>query len=76
MLSALRKPYRNFSLHIRCESCLRETVQLIEVPPGDDSPEDEDELLESGFLANLSFRCPQCESPIGRLFGINQGDST
>jgi hypothetical protein len=76
MLSARRECYRNFSLHIRCEGCLRETVQLIEVPPGDDSPADEDDLMESGFLANLSFRCQQCESPIGRLFAVNRGDLT
>jgi hypothetical protein len=71
---ALRESYRTFSLFIRCESCLRESIKVIEVPPGDDSPADEDELLESGFLSNLAFKCSQCESPIGRLFGMNQGD--
>lgn len=72
MRLALEKTYRSFRLFIRCENCLRETAKVLDVPPGDDAPEDADDLIESGFLSNLSFCCGHCDSPIGRLFAINQ----
>lgn len=65
--------YRCFELHIRCDNCLRETARQIEVPPGDNSPQDADDLIESGFLANLSFSCAACDGIIGQLFGISGG---
>ena len=71
---ALQKPYRAFRLHIRCENCLRETTRALSVPPGDYSPSDADELIESGFLANMAFQCGHCECVIGQLFGISEGD--
>lgn len=71
---ALGKTYRAFCLHIRCENCLRETTRGLSVPPGDYSPADADELLESGFLSSMAFQCGHCESVIGRLFGISDGD--
>jgi hypothetical protein len=71
---ALRKFYRTFSLHIRCENCLRETTRILDVPPGDDSPLSADELIESGFLRNMTFACAHCDSAIGQLFGISTGE--
>ncbi len=71
---ALRRTYRAFSLHIRCENCLRETTRLLSVPPGDDAPDDVDELMGSGFLSSMSFRCSHCDCVIGQLFGISDGD--
>lgn len=71
---ALRRDYRSFHLHIRCENCLRETMRVIEVPPGDGSPDDADELIESGFLGNMNFCCSHCDCVIGQLFGISQGE--
>ncbi len=71
---AQRKTYRAFCLHIRCENCLRETARGLSVPPGDYSPADPDELIESGFLANMAFQCGHCECVIGQLFGISEGD--
>ncbi|MDQ1183556.1 hypothetical protein [Agrobacterium larrymoorei] len=64
------KSYRAFELFLRCENCMRETSRVIDVPPGDDSPNDADELMESGFLANLSFSCGPCGHPIAQLIGI------
>jgi hypothetical protein len=74
MKLAVKEYYRLFTLHIRCENCLRETTRLLDIPPGDDAPQDTDELLESGFLSGMQFCCNSCESQIGRLFGISYGE--
>jgi hypothetical protein len=71
---ALKPKYRTFTLFIRCENCLRETMRDLNVPPGDDAPSDADELIDSGFLNNLSFCCGHCDSAIGRLVGVNVGE--
>lgn len=64
--------YKAFTLFLRCENCLRETTRIIEVPPGDDSPCDVDELLESGFLSQISFQCGPCGNPIAQLIGVKE----
>ncbi|OCJ05285.1 hypothetical protein A6U87_14875 [Rhizobium sp. AC44/96] len=67
---ALLKQARQFTLHIRCDNCLRESERVVEMPIGDDVPRDADELIESVFLERLPFRCHPCGGVIGRLFGI------
>lgn len=67
-----RAPYR---LHIRCEGCLRESSQVLEVPEEVDLPNDQDELVDGGYLNNIPFSCPHCESLIGKLFAISGGRS-
>ncbi len=64
-----------FTLHIRCENCMRESEKVVEMPLGDDVPRDAEELIESVFLERLSFRCRPCGGVIGRLIGINGGGS-
>lgn len=64
--------YRAFTLFLRCENCLRDSSKVVEVPPGDDSPTSADELLESGFLANVTFSCGPCGATIAQLVGIKE----
>ena len=62
-----------FTLHIRCDNCLRESEKLVDLPIGDDVPRDADELIESVFLERIPFRCQPCGGVIGRLIGIEGG---
>lgn len=64
--------YKAFTLFLRCENCLRETSRVVEIPPGDDSPRDVDDLLESGFLAQIAFACGPCGNPIAQLIGVKE----
>lgn len=64
--------YKAFTLFLRCENCLRESAKVVEIPPGDDSPSDVDELLESGFLAQIPFACGPCGYPIAQLIGVKE----
>jgi hypothetical protein len=59
-----------FTLHIRCENCMRDSERAVELPIGDDVPRDAEELIESAFLGQLTFRCQPCGCVIGRLVGI------
>lgn len=52
---------------------MREASKWLSVPICDDAPADADELLSSAFLEGVTFQCIQCESAIGRLFGISEG---
>lgn len=65
--------YRAFTLHIRCENCMRETTRGVAFPMCAGMPSDADELLSSAVIENVPFQCAQCESVIGRLFGISEG---
>ncbi len=71
MTVALRRRPRLFTLHIRCDNCLRESARTIEVPPVDDAPCDVDELVESGFISALRFNCV-CAGLVGQIIGISQ----
>lgn len=72
MAYAVLKSSAPFTLHIRCENCMRDSTRVVEMPVGDDVPRDADELIESVFLESIPFRC-QCDSVIGRLVGIEGG---
>ena len=63
---------RTFELHIRCESCLKESVCEVNVPAVPDAPADVDELVESSYLSSLAYCCGRCEGVIGRLFAVNR----
>lgn len=65
---ALEKCKRNFTLHIRCSNCIRESVK--EIYGGEGGPADVSELIESGLLDRLQFTCVQCDSAIGTIVAI------
>ncbi len=73
MGQALLRNAEPFTLHIRCDNCLRESFRVVDIPTGDDVPRDADELMESAFLEKLSFRCQPCGGVIGLLIGIEGG---
>jgi hypothetical protein len=64
-----------FTLHIRCENCMRDSVKVVDMPIGDDVPRDAEELIESVYLEKIPFRCQPCSGVIGRLVGISGGNS-
>jgi hypothetical protein len=68
---ALQKSAVQFTLHLRCDGCLKESVRVVDAPLADDAPADVDELLESEFLAGMSYSCSRCECRIGRLVAAN-----
>lgn len=70
---AVLKTAAPFTLHIRCENCMRDSVKVVELPIGDDAPRDPDELIDSAFLGSLSFNCQPCGSVIGQIIGIEGG---
>ncbi|MFK4826021.1 hypothetical protein ACI0FM_14715 [Paenochrobactrum sp. BZR 588] len=65
--------YKTFTLHVRCENCMRESFMGVAVPKEDGSPTDVDELLESAVLNNLPFKCSKCPSLIGKVIGAEEG---
>lgn len=67
------RTYAPFTLHLRCDNCMRESTRCIELPVGDDIPRDPDELIESAFLGSLKFNCRPCGGVIGQLVGIEGG---
>lgn len=70
---AVLKSAAPFTLHIRCENCMRDSAKVVEVPCGDHAPRDPDELMDSAFLESIPFRCRHCDSVIGRLTAITGG---
>ena len=62
-----------FTLHLRCDICMRESTRDIRLPVGEGVPRDADELIESAFLADLKFNCRPCGSVIAQLVGIEGG---
>ncbi|KAA0684556.1 hypothetical protein DTW90_36060 [Neorhizobium sp. P12A] len=72
---ALLREVAPFTLHIRCENCLRDSEMVVEMPIGDDVPRDAEELIESVFLERIPFRCHPCGGVIGRLTGISGGNA-
>lgn len=74
MLAAVQAS-AEFTLHIRCENCLRHSQKFIVMPVGEGIPRDADELTESVYLETIPFRCQPCGSVIGRLVGIDGGMS-
>ncbi len=72
---ALRQQeYQSFTLHIRCENCMRETERGLTVPVCADMPKDADDLIQSALLSDMRFCCIHCQSVIGRLLDITVGD--
>lgn len=67
--------WKEFNLHVRCSNCSRESGQTVSVPIGEGSPEDLEQLLESSALQNTPYQCRHCESVIGQLFGVSEGES-
>ncbi|KKZ89029.1 hypothetical protein RPHASCH2410_CH00100 [Rhizobium phaseoli Ch24-10] len=70
---AVMKSQSPLRLHIRCESCLRESSKVLDVPPDVYVPSDMLELAHEGYLDNVPFLCAHCESTIGKLFAISGG---
>lgn len=70
---AVLKTCAPFTLHVRCENCMRESLKIVEMPIGDDVPRDVDDLAGSAFLEQQSFRCRPCGGVIGIIVGIEQG---
>lgn len=62
-----------FTLHLRCDNCMRESTRDILLPVGEGIPRDADELIESAFLGELKFNCRPCGSVIAQLVGIEGG---
>lgn len=62
-----------FTLHLRCDNCMRESTRHIRLPVGEGIPRDADELIESAFLGDLKFNCRPCGSVIAQLVGIEGG---
>jgi hypothetical protein len=71
-LAVLKSP-TPFTLHIRCENCMRDSERTVDMPVGDDAPRDADELVGSVYLESIPFRCQPCGSVIGQLIGITVG---
>ncbi|GAA5540418.1 hypothetical protein Brsp02_01020 [Brucella sp. NBRC 113783] len=72
---ALRQQeYQSFTLHIRCENCLREARRGLSVPACAEMPRDADELVESALLSGMEFRCVHCQGVIGRLVDVTVGE--
>jgi ribosomal protein S27E len=71
---AVLKQTESFTLHIRCENCMRESEKLVAVPVGEDAPRDAEELMGSVYLESIPYRCRPCGSVIGRLIGISGGN--
>lgn len=69
------RTYAPFTLHLRCDNCLRESQRVVQMPTGDDIPREADELIESAFLGGLKFNCRPCGSVIAQLVGIEGGYS-
>lgn len=71
-----QQEFQSFTLHIRCENCMRETQRGLCVPVCADMPRDADDLIESALLNDMSFCCVNCQSVIGQLFNVTVGDET
>ena len=69
---ALEKSNRIFTLHIRCSNCLKESAK--EIFGGEGGPSDVEELIDSNQINQVRFSCSQCESVIGQLVAVTQGD--
>ncbi|MCO4316312.1 hypothetical protein M8997_003880 [Phyllobacterium sp. 21LDTY02-6] len=69
---ALQASSRVFALHIRCSNCLKESVQ--EIFGGQSGPSDVEELIESGLIGQVRYSCVHCESAIGQLVAITEGE--
>ncbi|ASS53109.1 hypothetical protein E0H39_03180 [Rhizobium leguminosarum bv. viciae] len=72
---AVLKSPTPFTLHIRCENCMRDSEKVVQMPIGDDVPRDAEELIESVYLESIPYRCQPCGSVIGRLVGITGGNA-
>lgn len=59
-----------FKLHVRCDNCVRDVAQILEVPMADEAPTSIDDLLESAFLERQRFVCVHCDNPIGIIASI------
>ena len=71
MAVALEKSFAQFTLHIRCYSCLTETQRMVSIHGDMDVPEDPEAFLELAFQGASAYRCQKCEGEIGRLVGIS-----
>lgn len=60
-----------FTLHIRCENCMKEQIRSVPVPDAEDAPTDIDEFLGSNLLASLTYKCPGCDCVVGQLFAVS-----
>lgn len=61
-----------FRISFVCENCTGRGSLDHEVPCGDDAPTSVDELVESGALGRLRFRCYECDGLIAIITGIKQ----
>jgi hypothetical protein len=63
---AVLKATAPFTLHIRCDNCLRESRRVIEIPLADEVPRDAEELIESAFLCVSAWNI----DPSGGVTGV------
>lgn len=59
-----------FTLHLRCLNCEKDTARQLIVPPGADAPTTVDELMISAELERYRFSCQQCDSAIGTITAV------
>lgn len=62
----------SFKLQVVCANCLARSAHRLDVPDEADAPVDEDELIESAYLANQRFGCKKCEYPIGQIVALSK----
>ena len=53
---------RSVLLHVRCGNCLKLYAQDVAIPEEVDEYIDPEELVQSAFVSEMPFRCPQCEA--------------
>lgn len=63
-----------FRLLARCHNCYRMSEGVVPVPEIDEAPRDREELLDSGLLSSMVFRCDHCDGPISTVVGLDRLD--
>lgn len=61
---------REFSMHLRCNNCVRPSVRSVVVPKVEGAPSTVEEFLNSAAMEGVPFHCRYCESSIGTLVAV------
>lgn len=61
-----------FRVGVVCAGCLTRFNTNLAVPAGDDAPTTVDELVESGSLERMPFRCDRCEGTIASIASVRR----
>lgn len=59
-----------FELNLRCDNCLRESCQAVDIPDVPDAPTTVAELLASSVLDRQPYVCRRCDGTIGVLVSV------